>query len=100
MVQILPNGITNTDSSIAHAILSVWWNKDFKTRRRLYHKNIDRFNFTEEYLKFSNFLLWLDSLSLPIPDDMITEYIISNKEDRAEMIARKKNAIRRSQRVP
>lgn len=103
MVQISygSNGIINTDSSsIAHAILSVWWNKDFKNRRRLYHKNIDRFNFIGEYLKFSTFLLWLDSLSLPIPDDMITEYIISDKEDRAELIIRTQNAIRRMQRVP
>lgn len=103
MVQISydNNGIINTDiSSIVNAILSIWWHKDFGNRRRLYNENMDKFNFTGEYLKFSNFLLWLDTRSLPIDDELITKYITANKEDRAILIVCKQNAIRRQQLMP
>jgi hypothetical protein len=93
MVQI--SGINGymASSDIVDAILTIWWKEDFNYRRILYQRNIDKFSLTGEYLKFSNFLLWLDARSVPITDELITTYITSNKEDRAVLIASKQNAV-------
>jgi hypothetical protein len=91
-----PDGYISKNDNV-DAILAVWWNKDFKNRRRLYVQYLDKFSFAQQYYKFSHFVLWLNSLSLPINDDMITEYIISNEEARDELIARQQNAIKKQQ---